>query len=73
MARDVTIEDPQIVYITFDEAEFPGWEPGEKVQGPVEAPDGTIYHFAGDATVEGVVLNAGHKYDVQITHVPATR
>ncbi|MEO7099371.1 MAG: hypothetical protein ABI162_08410 [Luteolibacter sp.] len=70
MSRDIHITRRQIIYLTYPEAGFPGWKPGHMLTDRLVAPDGTVYHFTGAATVEGVVHNAGHHYDVQITHVP---
>lgn len=70
MKTDIRVDDRQIIYLTYGEDEYPGWEPGKVITGPLSAPDGNIYHFSGTATVEGVVLNAARNYDIQIVHVP---
>lgn len=69
-SNHVKVEDRKVIHLTYDESGYPGWEPGDVVGGPLVGPDGTVYEFAGTATVGGVVLNAGKQYDVQLAHVP---
>ena len=70
MKTDIQVNDRQIIHLSYNEEEYPGWKPGEVVAGPLVAPDGNTYHFTGTATVEGVVLNAARNYDIQIVHIP---
>lgn len=70
-APEVTrIDDRQVIHLTYSEADYPGWKPGEILHGDLRAPDGPVYRFSGVATVAGVVFNAGRQYDIQISHLP---
>lgn len=70
MRQQITIHDRRVIYLTFEEVDFPGWHPGDVVTSPLQMNTGHIYHFSGLATVEGVVQNASRRYDVQISHTP---
>lgn len=59
-----------MIHLTYPEAEYPGWEAGDEVQGPLLGPDGEEYLFEGTVKVGGVVFNAGRDYDVQLVYVP---
>lgn len=67
---EVSVEERKVIHLTYDESDYPGWEPGDVIASPLTGPDGTVYQFSGTATVGGVVLNAGKQYDVQLAHVP---